>query len=201
MMRFSRPRSFLLVMMTAALVGLGAAAGWELVRAQSHTHTHSHSHAGAMEQGGWYRRLAPDARVAAIERQFRGFETTMAEVAYRYTEMYFGALDANWDYAEHMATTLGNAWSGDGTLDAALAAHETARNERVRPMYEFSTELAALEPAPPEMRALFGALHGNQDATNAFFSAITGAIPLPDFMSRENIERIMAAATTAESHA
>ncbi|HEX7784945.1 MAG TPA: hypothetical protein VF653_01875 [Methylomirabilota bacterium] len=135
-MRFSRPRSFLLVMMTAALVGLGAAAGWELVRAQSHTHTHSHSHAGAMEQGGWYRRLAPDARVAAIERQFRGFETTMAEVAYRYTEMYFGALDANWDYAEHMATTLGNA------LNAGL--------ER-RPQHRKSADTLFLKTAYPQI--------------------------------------------------
>ena len=59
---------------------------------------------------------------------------------------------------------------------------------------------AALEPPPPEMRALFGALRGNQDATNAFLSAITGAIPLPDFMSTENIGRIMAAANDVEVH-
>jgi hypothetical protein len=48
------------------------------------------------------------------------------------------------------------------------------------------------------MRALFGALRGNRDATNAFLSAITGAIPLPDFMSNENIARIIAAANEAE---
>ena len=61
-------------------------------------------------------------------------------------------------------------------------------------MYEFTSQLAALEPPPPEMRALFGALHGNKDATNAFLSAITGAIPLADFMSTENLGRIIAAA-------
>jgi hypothetical protein len=44
------------------------------------------------------------------------------------------------------------------------------------------------------MQALFAALHGNQDATNAFLSAITGAIPLLDFMSHENLSRIIAAA-------
>jgi hypothetical protein len=49
------------------------------------------------------------------------------------------------------------------------------------------------------MRALFAALHGNQDATNAFLSAITGAIPLSDFMSSENVARIMAAANGAEA--
>ncbi len=94
----------LVMSVAAALVGLGAAAGWEAVRAQSHSHMHSHD---APDKGGWLKRLGPDARVAAIERQLRGFETTMAEVTYRYTEMYFGALDGNWGYAQHMAHTMG----------------------------------------------------------------------------------------------
>jgi hypothetical protein len=67
-------------------------------------------------------------------------------------------------------------------------------------MYEFTSHLAALEPPPPEMRALFGALNGNQDATDAFLSAITGTIPLPDFMSTENVGRIMAAARDVAFH-
>jgi 2-polyprenyl-6-methoxyphenol hydroxylase-like FAD-dependent oxidoreductase len=100
--------------------------------------------------------------------------------------------------AEMLATNLSMAWSGAATLEDGLAALEAARNERVRPMYEFTSQLAALEPPPPEMQALFNALHGNQDATNAFLSAITGAIPLPDFMSNENLGRIMAAAKGAE---
>ena len=94
------------IAVAAALLGLGLAAGWEAVRAQGHGHGHTHTH-GAADPGGWFKRLSPDARVAATERQFRGFETAMAEVAYRYTEMYFGALDGNWDYAAHMAQTLG----------------------------------------------------------------------------------------------
>jgi 2-polyprenyl-6-methoxyphenol hydroxylase-like FAD-dependent oxidoreductase len=102
--------------------------------------------------------------------------------------------------AESLAEALSLALSGDGTFEERLAAHETARNERVRPMYEFTTQLAALESPPPEMQALFGALRGNQDATNAFLSAITGAIPLTDFMSSDNIGRIMAAAKPVEIH-
>jgi len=50
------------------------------------------------------------------------------------------------------------------------------------------------------MQALFGALRGNQNATNAFLSAITGAIPLPEFMSKENLGRIMAAAKDVTFH-
>jgi hypothetical protein len=88
----SRIRSFLVMALAAAAVGLGAAAGWEAVRAQGHSHT-----LAAPDPGGWYKRLSPDARAAAIERQLRGFETTMAEVAYRYTEMYFGGVDGNWE--------------------------------------------------------------------------------------------------------
>ena len=99
------------------------------------------------------------------------------------------------------ATALSEAlstWlSGHGTFEGLMEAHEAARNERVRPMYEFTSQLATLGPPPPEMQALFAALRHNQNATNAFLSAITGAIPLPDFMSDENVGRIMAAAAAA----
>jgi flavin-dependent dehydrogenase len=101
--------------------------------------------------------------------------------------------------AEALVEALSVGLSGTGAFDEPLAAHESARNERVRPMYEFTTHLAALEPPPPDMQALFGALRGNQDATNAFLSAITGATPLSDFMSTENITRIMAAANEADT--
>jgi 2-polyprenyl-6-methoxyphenol hydroxylase-like FAD-dependent oxidoreductase len=110
-----------------------------------------------------------------------------------------GISDAFMD-AQLLVDVLSRWLSAHGTFDELLAAHESARNERVRPMYEFTTHLAALEPPPPEMQALFGALRGNQDATNAFLSAITGAIPLFDFMSNDNIGRIMAAAKGVEVH-
>ena len=100
--------------------------------------------------------------------------------------------------AQLLVDTLSRWLSGQGAFDELLAAHESARNERVRPMYEFTTHLAALEPPPPEMQALFGALRSNQDATNAFLSAITGAIPLSDFMSNDNIGRIISAAKDIE---
>jgi 2-polyprenyl-6-methoxyphenol hydroxylase-like FAD-dependent oxidoreductase len=101
--------------------------------------------------------------------------------------------------AEALVEALGTGLSGNGVFDDRLAVHESARNARVRPMYEFTTHLAALAPPPPDMQALFGALRGNQDAINAFLSAITGAIPLSDFMSNENVARIMAAANQADT--
>jgi hypothetical protein len=52
--------------------------------------------------------------------------------------------------------------------------------------------MATLEPPPPQMQRLFLALRGNQEATNQFYSAITGSRPLPAFMNPENLGRIMA---------
>ena len=125
-----RTRSYVVIAGAATLLGLGATAGWEVARAQ-----HVHSHAPAAEKG-WLVRLAPDARTPAIERQLRGFETTMAEVAYRYTEMYWGGVDGNWGYAEHMAHEMGNAM--------------TLGLER-RPQYRVSAETFVLKTVLPQV--------------------------------------------------
>ena len=101
----SQRRPLLAVLAAAALVGAGAAAAWTAATAQ----THQHQQAAAPEKAGWLAKLAPEARTEAIQRQLRGFETTMAEVAYRYGEMYWGGVDGNWGYAEHMHEELGKA--------------------------------------------------------------------------------------------
>ena len=95
--------------------------------------------------------------------------------------------------AETLTAALHAGFSGERPLDEALAAYQSSRDQRVKPLHDFTCELAKLEPAPPPMQALFGALHRSQPATNQFFSAITGALPLPKFMNPENIGRIMSA--------
>ena len=96
--------------------------------------------------------------------------------------------------AESLADALDAGLSERLPLDEALAAHQTRRDRRVKPMYDFTCQLAMLEPPPPPMQQLFAALHGNQAATNQFYAAITGSLPLPAFMSPENIGRILASA-------
>jgi 2-polyprenyl-6-methoxyphenol hydroxylase-like FAD-dependent oxidoreductase len=95
--------------------------------------------------------------------------------------------------AESVTQAIDAGLSGRGALEQLFSEHETARNERVGAMYEFTQQLASLEPPPEPMQQLFAALRPNQNATNAFFSAITGAISLRDFMSPENLGRIMSA--------
>jgi 2-polyprenyl-6-methoxyphenol hydroxylase-like FAD-dependent oxidoreductase len=100
--------------------------------------------------------------------------------------------------AEALAAALDDAWAGRRGLVEALTANQTTRDRRVKPMYEFTSQLALLEPPPPPMQRLFLALRGNQDATNQYFSAITGSRPLAEFMSADNLDRIM---SSAESQA
>ena len=96
--------------------------------------------------------------------------------------------------AEALTTALDDGWSGRRPLGDALAEDQASRDQRAKPMYEFTCQLATLEPSPPPMQRLFAALRGNQEATNQFFSAITGSRPLPAFMNPENLDRIMASA-------
>lgn len=93
--------------------------------------------------------------------------------------------------AENLANALDTGWSGRGPLDHALAEYQSKRDGRAKPMYEFTCQLATLQPPPPPMRRLFAALRGNQAATNKFYSAMTGSSPLPEFMNPDNLERIV----------
>lgn len=67
------------------------------------------------------------------------------------------------------------------------------RDTKVLPMYEFTSRLATLEPPPPEMQQLFGAIHGNQKAMDGFAKVNAGTVSPTEFLSPENIGAIMAA--------
>jgi hypothetical protein len=44
------------------------------------------------------------------------------------------------------------------------------------------------------VRQLFGALRGNQADTDRYFGVIAGTVPVTEFFSPENMQRIVAAA-------
>lgn len=95
--------------------------------------------------------------------------------------------------AERLAQAIDDGFAERRPLEDALGDYHSARDRRAKPMYDFTCELALLAPAPPPMQALFSALRENQVATNQFYSAITGSLPLPVFMSPENLGRIVGA--------
>ena len=53
--------------------------------------------------------------------------------------------------AQNLAEALDAGFSGRRPLEAALAGYQAGRDDRAKPMYEFTCELARLEPSPPEM--------------------------------------------------
>lgn len=103
-----------------------------------------------------------------------------------------GISDAFLD-AANLVDAIDDGFAGRKPLEKALADYHAARDRRAKPMYHFTCELARLEPPPPPMQALFAALHRNQEATDEFYSAITGSLPLPVFMNPENLGRIIQA--------
>ena len=104
-----------------------------------------------------------------------------------------GITDAFRD-AELCVTALDEAFSGARSFDVAMGAYQSARDEHVLPMYEFTCQLATLEPPPPEMQQVLGAVHGNQEAMDGFARVNAGVTSPAEFFSEENLGRIFAAA-------
>lgn len=103
-----------------------------------------------------------------------------------------GMTDAFRD-AELLATALSVGLAGERPLADALAEYERGRNAAVGPMYDFTLELAHLEPPPPILRQLLGALPGNQDGIDHFLGVMAGSVPIDDFFAPDNVGRLLAA--------
>jgi hypothetical protein len=108
------------------------------------------------------------------------------------------AMDAFLD-AETCAAALDAAFSGRRSFDAAMAEYQRARDGRVKAMYDFTCQLATLEPPPPEMQQLLAAARGNQEAMDAFAQMNAGTISPAAFFAPENVAAIIAAGAAASS--
>ena len=104
-----------------------------------------------------------------------------------------GIMDAFHD-AELCAAALDKVFSEERTFITAMEEYQWARDARVKPMYDFTCQLATLEPPPPEMQQLIAAIHGNQKAMDAFARMNAGALSPAEFFARENINTMTAAA-------
>ncbi|MEX0875457.1 MAG: NAD(P)/FAD-dependent oxidoreductase [Actinomycetota bacterium] len=98
--------------------------------------------------------------------------------------------------AELTVTALDEAFTGARSFDSAMASHQSARDEHVMPMYEFTAMLATLEPPPPEMQQLLGAVARSQEAMDGFCRVAGGVTSPAEFFSEENVGKIFATVTT-----
>jgi hypothetical protein len=77
-----------------------------------------------------------------------------------------------------------------------MGAWHRARDEHAMPIYEFTSQLATLEPPPPEMQALLAATAGNQSAMDGFASVVAGSLSPVEFFAEGNVRQIFGAAGT-----
>ncbi|MCA1700619.1 MAG: hypothetical protein LC790_17635, partial [Actinobacteria bacterium] len=103
-----------------------------------------------------------------------------------------GITDAFWD-AELCATALAETFSGARPFNVAMSQYQFIRDEHALPMYEYTTQLATLEPPPPELQQILRAVHGTPQAMDGFARVNAGVTSPAEFFSDENIVRILTA--------
>ena len=89
----------------ALVIAVGACAlaalAWRANRGQASA---VENHA-AVSENEWLIGTA-GAQLHTVERQLRGLDVAMAEIGYRFTELYYAGLDGNWDYATYQAQKI-----------------------------------------------------------------------------------------------
>jgi hypothetical protein len=66
-------------------------------------------------------------------------------------------------------------------LAAALADYQHRRDTAALPMYEFTCEMARMQPPTPEKAAMLAALSGDRAATERFFGVFAGSVSVAEF--------------------
>ena len=97
-----------------------------------------------------------------------------------------GITDAFRD-AELCATAIDETFGGRRPFEEAMTAYQRTRDAQVTPIYEFTTRLASLEPPPPEMQQLLGAVYGKEEAMDGFAGVTAGTVsPAESLRAREH---------------
>ena len=83
--------------------------------------------------------------------------------------------------AERCASAVDEIFTGARAFDDAMVEFQRERDTHAMPMYEFTCQLATLEPPPPDMQRLFGSIAGDEKAMNAFAQMNAGTISPAEF--------------------
>jgi 2-polyprenyl-6-methoxyphenol hydroxylase-like FAD-dependent oxidoreductase len=110
-----------------------------------------------------------------------------------------GIMDAFHD-AERCVDALDKSFCGARPFEHTMDDYQRTRDARVKPMYDFTCQLATLEPPPPELQQLFAAIHGNRRASDEFARMNAGTISPAEFFAPENLNAITAAARAQGRH-
>jgi hypothetical protein len=92
---------------------------------------------------------------------------------------------------------LDETFRGRRSFDEVMNAFQRTRDQHALPMYEFTCQLAALEPPDEGLQALLAAIRGSQRLMDAFAQSYAGTISPGEFFAPENVSSIIAASGDA----
>lgn len=99
--------------------------------------------------------------------------------------------------AESIAAALDAVWSGARRFDDVMGERQRRRDASQMPMFEFTTQLARLEPPPPELGELLAAVSASRPAMDAFASMAAGILSPAVFFDRAHLGPLLGVAGTA----
>ena len=87
------------------------------------------------------------------------------------------------------AELVADAFSGRRSYEDAMAHYLRTRDREALPVYDFTDDLAQLQPPPPQTLELVAAMHGDQEAMDAWVSVQAATLAAPEFFSPDNLRR------------
>ena len=102
-----------------------------------------------------------------------------------------GITDAFLD-AELCTDAIDAAFGSHRPFSDAMAAYQRQRDARVDGIYDFTTQLATLEPPPPELQQLLAAIDGNPAAMDDFAGVFAGTVAPDEFFAPNRIQALLA---------
>jgi 2-polyprenyl-6-methoxyphenol hydroxylase-like FAD-dependent oxidoreductase len=101
--------------------------------------------------------------------------------------------------AEYLAEAAHQGLSGALPLDEAMAQFQDRRDASAVPIYEFTREMAKLDPPPQEVIDLFVALRDNPKDTSDYFGIFAQTVSPAAFFAADNVRRIIASGATVST--
>ncbi|MGY1637244.1 NAD(P)/FAD-dependent oxidoreductase [Geodermatophilus sp. SYSU D00742] len=99
--------------------------------------------------------------------------------------------------AELCAGALDTVLRGEQRFHQAMAEYHRTRDAHVRPVFEFTTQLATLAPPPPEVQQLLAAVSRSPAASSAFAGVVAGTVSPDEFFAPDNVAAVTGAARVA----
>jgi len=96
--------------------------------------------------------------------------------------------------AERLTDALHAVWADGRSFHDLMGAYQSTRDAATLPMYDFTTQMATLEPPPPELQQLLGAIAGNQSAMDDFVSMVSGTMSPIEFFAPDHLAGVLAPA-------